>query len=92
MEQFIDGGCWGNGAVWEVEFRGGYAPSWKGWICCEESTQRGTSVADRGWHCAAQYAHANVVLGRKHVNAIQPLLAGWASTPPGCAILVDVIG
>jgi hypothetical protein len=32
VEQFVDGGCWGNGAVWEVEYRGGYAPSWKGWV------------------------------------------------------------
>ncbi len=29
---FIDGGCQGNGAVWEVEYRRGKAPSWKGWV------------------------------------------------------------
>jgi hypothetical protein len=32
MEQFVDGGCWGDGAIWEEENHGGYMPSWKGWV------------------------------------------------------------
>ena len=32
VEQFLDGGCWGDGTIWEVECCRGHPPSWKGWV------------------------------------------------------------
>ncbi len=92
VEQFVDCGCQGNSAVWEMEYRRGYAPSWNGWVFLEESAQRGAGVTDRGWYCAVQYTRAHIVLCRKWVDAICCALVGWVSTLPCCAIFVKMMG
>jgi hypothetical protein len=66
----------GDGAVREVEYHGGYTPSWNRWVFLEEIALRGAGVTDCRWYCAVNMPMRIFVLCREWVDVICCALVG----------------